>query len=38
MGSLFDGKYSQLGNRFLPMTETYLESSQKPTIEFFLRK
>ena len=29
MDSLFDGKYSQWGNKFLPITEAYLEHSLK---------
>ena len=29
MGSLFDGKYNQWDNRFLPITEEYLEPSWK---------
>ena len=33
MGSLFDGKYSQCCNRFLPITGVYLEPSQKFTKE-----
>ena len=36
MGSLFDdGKYSQWGNRFLPITDAYLEPVLEPTMEFF---
>ena len=35
MGSLLDGKYSQRGNRFLPITEAYLEPSQKSKMELF---
>ena len=31
MGSLFVGKYSQWSNRFLPITEAYLEPNQKST-------
>ena len=37
MGSLFDGKYSQWGNRFLPITEAYLEHSQKSTMKIFAK-
>ena len=37
MGSLFDSKYSQWGNRFLPITEVYLEPSQISTMEFFCK-
>ena len=33
MGSLFDGKYSQWDNRFLPITEAYLEPNQKSTMQ-----
>ena len=33
MGSLFDGKYSQRGNRSLPITEAYLEPSPKSSME-----
>ena len=33
-GSLFDGKYSQCGNSFLPITEGYLEPSRKSTMKF----
>ena len=29
MGPLFDGKYSQCGNRLLPITGMYLETSPK---------
>ena len=32
-GSLFDGKYSQGGSRFLPIIEVYLEPSQKFTMK-----
>ena len=35
MGSLFGGKYSQSGNICLPIRETCLESSRKPTMEPF---
>ena len=36
MGSLFDdGKYSQCVNRFLPITDAYLEPVLEPTMEFF---
>ena len=35
MGSLFNGKYSQWGYRFLPITEAYLEPSQKSRRELF---
>ena len=38
MGSLFDGKYSQWGNRFLPITEANLEPSRKSKIKFFCKK
>ena len=37
MGSLFDDKYSQWSNRFLPITEVYLEPSQISTMEFFCK-
>ena len=37
MGSLFDGKYSQWSNRFLPITEVYLKPSQISTMEFFCK-
>ena len=37
MGSLFDGKYIQRGNRFLPITEVYLKSSQKYTVKLFCK-
>ena len=33
MGFLFDGKYSQCGNRFLPITEVCLEPSPKFTMK-----
>ena len=33
MGSLFDGKYSQYGIRFLPIRGVYLEPSPKFTIK-----
>ena len=33
MGSLFNGKYSQCGNRFLPIKEAYLEPSPKSSME-----
>ena len=33
MGSLFDGKYSQCGNRSQPITEAYLEPSPKSSME-----
>ena len=32
MGSLFDGKYNQWGNWFLPITEAYLEPSRTSKI------
>ena len=35
MGSLLDGKHSQRGNRFLPITEAYLEPSQKSKMQLF---
>ena len=35
MGSSFDGKYSQWGNRSLPILEAYLEPSRKPKEELF---
>ena len=38
MGSLFEGKYSQWGNTFLPITETYLEPSQKSTMKHICKK
>ena len=38
MESLFDGKYSQWSNRFLPSTEAYLEPSRKSTTKLFLLK
>ena len=41
MDSLFDGKYSQWGIMFLPITEVYLEPSRKSTKiydEAFLQK
>ena len=38
MGSLFDGKYIQWGNRFLPITEAYLEPIRKSTIKLFRKK
>ena len=37
MGSLFDGMYTQWGNRFLPITETYLEPSGKYTMKLFYK-
>ena len=37
MNSLFDGKYSQWGNRFLPITEAYLEPSRKSTMKIFCK-
>ena len=37
MGSLFDGKCSQWGNRFLPITEAYLEPSRKSTMKLFCK-
>ena len=37
MGSLFDGKYSQGGKRFLLITEAYLEPSQKSTMGLFCK-
>ena len=37
MGSLFDRKYSQWGNRFLLTTEAYLEPSWKATMELFYK-
>ena len=33
MGSLFDGNYSQCGNRFLPIAGVYLEPSPKFTMK-----
>ena len=33
MGFLFDGKYSQCGNRFLPIKGVYLEPSPKFTMK-----
>ena len=33
MGSLFDGKYGHWDNRFLPITEAYLEPSRISTME-----
>ena len=33
MGSLFSGKYSQYGNRFLRIKEAYLEPSPKSSME-----
>ena len=38
MGSLFEGKYSQWANTFLPITETYLEPSQKSTMKHICKK
>ena len=33
MSSLFNGKYSQYGNRFLPIKEAYLEPGPKSSME-----
>ena len=33
MGPLFNGKYSQCGNRFLPIIEEYLEPCPKSSME-----
>ena len=38
MGSLFDRKYSQWDNRFQLVTEAYLETSRKSTMEPFYKK
>ena len=38
MGSWFDGKYSQRGNKYLTIAEAYLESSRKSTIKLFCKK
>ena len=37
MGPLFDRKYSQRGNRFLLITEAYLDPSRKSTMELFCK-
>ena len=37
MGSLFDRKYSQWGNRFLLITEAHLEPSRNATMEVFCK-
>ena len=37
MDSLFDGKHSQWGNRFLPITEACLETSRKSTVKLFCK-
>ena len=38
MDSLFDGKYSQWGNKFLPITEPYLRPSRKSLWNLFEKK
>ena len=37
MSSLFDSKYSQWGNRFLPITEAYFEPSRVSTMKLFCK-
>ena len=37
MGPLFDRKYSQWDNRFLLITEAYLDPSRKSTMELFCK-
>ena len=37
MGSLFDGKYSQGGNKVLPIKEVYLEPGRKSTMKLFCK-
>ena len=36
-GPFFDGEYSQRGNRFLTITEAYLEPSRKSTMKLIFK-